>query len=282
MEHAAALGPGPASRGTDRAVTFAEAPDRVEIFRARFTAVIDAGNPTPAARRWRLGVFERGLRLAKELESRFGPLRGRRVLDVGAAYGGDVVAFCARGADCVGADLLDYQYDRLCETLQAGDALRFERFDCTRPWPLADASFDVVLALSVLELVPDLDAFFAELFRVLRPGGIGVVETATVVRMARCDPLYKLPLVGMLPTRVRVWIAERFFQRHYEFPVAPHTFWSARTFVRFARRHGYTVEPCKFADSPLMARLDRWPLRRVWQALARWLAFDFVLLRPAQ
>ncbi len=254
----------------------------MEVFRRRFSAAIEAGNPSPAARRWRLGRYERGLRLADELEARFGPLSGRRLLDVGAAYGGDIVAFCARGATCVGADLLDHDYDRLCETIGAGDALRFACFDCTRPWPFPDASFDLVTALSVLELVPDLDAFFAELFRVLRPGGIAVVDTGNVVRMAHRDPLFKLPLIGLLPTRLRVWIAGRVFGRKYRFAVAPHTFWSARKFVRFTRGRGYCVEPCKFAGSPLMARLRRWPLGRLWQALARWLAYDFVLLRPAR
>lgn len=192
-----------------------------------------------------------------------------------------MAALCARGAQCVGADLFDHDYERLTTAMRAGDALRFERFDCTRPWPLPDAAFDVVMSMSVLEIVPDLDAFFAELFRVLKPGGIAVVDTGTIVRMARCDPLFKLPLVGLLPTRLRVWIAGRLFGRKYRFPVAPHTFWSARTFARFTRPRGYRVEPCKFAGSPLMARLRRWPLGWMWQALVRWLAYDFVLLRPA-
>jgi len=260
---------------------FADAAGRVEVFRARFTAAVDAGNPSAAARRWRLGRYERGLRLADEFEARCGPLDGRRLLDVGAAHGGDVVAFCARGASCVGADLFDHEYGRLCETMVTGDALRFECFDCTRRWPFPDASFDVVTALSVLELVPNLDAFFAELFRVLKPGGIVVVDTGNVVRMAHCDPLFKLPLLGLLPTRLRVWVAGRFFGRKYRFPVAPHMFWSARKFMRYARPRGYRVEPCKFAGSPLMARLRRWPMGRLWQALVCWLAYDFVLLRPA-
>jgi arsenite methyltransferase len=37
--------------------------------------------------------------------------------------------------------------------------------------PFADASFDVVISNGVIDLVPDKDAVFAEIFRVLRPGG---------------------------------------------------------------------------------------------------------------
>jgi arsenite methyltransferase len=37
--------------------------------------------------------------------------------------------------------------------------------------PFADASIDVVISNGVIDLVPDKDAVFAEIFRVLRPGG---------------------------------------------------------------------------------------------------------------
>jgi arsenite methyltransferase len=37
--------------------------------------------------------------------------------------------------------------------------------------PFADESFDVVISNGVIDLVPDKDAVFSELFRVLRPGG---------------------------------------------------------------------------------------------------------------
>jgi arsenite methyltransferase len=37
--------------------------------------------------------------------------------------------------------------------------------------PLADASVDIVISNGVLDLVPDKDAVFDEIDRVLRPGG---------------------------------------------------------------------------------------------------------------
>jgi ubiquinone/menaquinone biosynthesis C-methylase UbiE len=37
--------------------------------------------------------------------------------------------------------------------------------------PFPDASFDVVISNGVIDLVPDKEAVFAEIFRVLRPGG---------------------------------------------------------------------------------------------------------------
>jgi arsenite methyltransferase len=37
--------------------------------------------------------------------------------------------------------------------------------------PLADESFDVVISNGVIDLIPDKDAVFSEIFRVLKPGG---------------------------------------------------------------------------------------------------------------
>jgi ubiquinone/menaquinone biosynthesis C-methylase UbiE len=47
------------------------------------------------------------------------------------------------------------------------------------PLPFPDAAFDVVCALEVLELFPNMDEPFAELARVLRPGGILLTSRGT-------------------------------------------------------------------------------------------------------
>lgn len=253
--------------------------ESINVFRARFRQAIDAANPTPAQRRWRLGLFERGLKLAGEIETRLGPLAGRRVLDVGAAFGGDVAALAARGATCVAADKFDHDFDRLVLHLDAGERLSCQLFDCARSWPVPDHSFDVVISMSVLEIIDDLDFFFGEMLRVLKPDGLAIVDTGSALRMARCDPLFKLPLVSLLPTPLRCFIAARLFGRRYRFRVSRHTFYTAGKFRRYARRRGFGAEPCKYADSPLMARLGRWPLSPMWQFLVRYLAWDFIVIR---
>ena len=48
--------------------------------------------------------------------------------------------------------------------------------------PFADASFDVVISNGVIDLIPDKDAVFAEIARVLRPGGRIQLADVTIQR----------------------------------------------------------------------------------------------------
>ncbi len=49
--------------------------------------------------------------------------------------------------------------------------VRFVCHDLTRPWPLEDASVDLMFGNLVLEHLETLDFFFVEAARTLKPGG---------------------------------------------------------------------------------------------------------------
>lgn len=250
--------------------------ERVESIRRSFVDHICADKPSAAARRWRTRRFDRGLKLAEEIENRCGSLAEKRVLEIGSAFGGDACALAAVGAQCVGTDKFDHQYARLVATIPDGP--RFVQSDCTVNWPFADGSFDIVISFSVIELVPDLDQFFSELVRVLKPGGVALVDTGTALRMARNDPIYHLPAISLLPTPFRRFIAERIFRRKYKLPVADHTFYSVNDVKRFVAHRGCRVTPVTYRQNRWIRRVSRLPGAALWKAVIRNMLFDFVLI----
>ncbi len=105
-----------------------------------------------------------------------GPLsRGERVLDVGSGAGTDSLV----AAQMVEADGsvtgIDMTADMLAKARAAAAEMGAENVDFVEGeaehLPFPDQSFDVVISNGVVDLVPDKDAVFAEIARVLVPGG---------------------------------------------------------------------------------------------------------------
>ena len=104
---------------------------------------------------------------------------GERLLDLGCGFGRHAYEALARGADVVTCDLGRPELESVIATaammVEAGQAdgarlLAPVQGDATC-LPFADESFDKVIASEVLEHVLDDATAFAELHRVLRPGG---------------------------------------------------------------------------------------------------------------
>jgi SAM-dependent methyltransferase len=100
---------------------------------------------------------------------------GERVLDLGSGAGTDSLV----AAQMVGADGhvtgIDMTAAMLAKARAAAAEFGAANVDFVEAeaerLPFSDESFDVVISNGVIDLVPDKDAVFAELYRVLAPGG---------------------------------------------------------------------------------------------------------------
>lgn len=130
-----------------------------------------------AYRRWRasrLGTITDALEEALLLKL-IGSPAGLRILDAGCGDGALATALAGRGGNMTGVDADPHTLAAArarAETM--GLALAFVEGDI-RALPFPDASFDVVVAVTVLCFVPQAEQAVLEMARVLRPGGCLVI-----------------------------------------------------------------------------------------------------------
>jgi arsenite methyltransferase len=107
------------------------------------------------------------------VHGRVGP--GQTVLDLGCGAGTDLlIAAQMVGAEgrAIGIDMTESMLRRARESAAAMDLQNVELHQSLiESVPVEDASVDVVISNGVIDLVPDKDAVFGEIDRVLRPGG---------------------------------------------------------------------------------------------------------------
>jgi SAM-dependent methyltransferase len=128
-----------------------------------------------AAREWAVALYRRSVlkqRKFAELSRMVGPTEGLRCLDLGSDNG--VISLLLRegGGRWSSGDLTEEAVASI-RGLVGEDVHRVEGGRL----PFADASFDRVAVVDMLEHVPDEDAFVAELARVTKPGGRLVINT---------------------------------------------------------------------------------------------------------
>jgi arsenite methyltransferase len=109
---------------------------------------------------------------------------GERVLDLGCGAGTDsLVAARMVGPEghVRGIDMTPEMLDKARRSAAEMDAANVEFVEGeAEALPFAEASFDVVISNGVIDLIPDKDAVFSELYRVLVPGGRIQIADVTI------------------------------------------------------------------------------------------------------
>jgi len=124
---------------------------------------------------------------------RIGVLRpGETVLDIGSGAGTDLLLAARRvgpGGQAIGVDMTEAMREvAAAAAREAGvDSFVEVRPGTAEELPVADESVDVVISNGVLNLVPDKERAFAEIYRVLRPGGRLHLGDTQIARLLSLD-----------------------------------------------------------------------------------------------
>jgi phosphatidylethanolamine/phosphatidyl-N-methylethanolamine N-methyltransferase len=160
-------------------------------------------------------VFRQGRRAAV----RAAEAVGGRVLEVGVGTGLSLADY-ARGTRVVGIDISEPMLDKARRRVEAQrlsnvEALEVMDAECL---PVADASFDVVVAQYVVTAIPNPERALDEFARVVRPGGEIILTTRIGAETGLRGTLEKwlMPLTTKLGFRT-------------EFPWSRYERWAARS-----------------------------------------------------
>lgn len=118
--------------------------------------------------------------------------RGKQILEVGCGRGGgaDYIARYLEPASVVGVDFAKNVID-LCNQFYKQSNLSFLEGNAEK-LPLADNLFDVVVNIESSHCYRNMEAFVAEVSRVLKPGGVFVcADLRTPAAMEKLESIFK-------------------------------------------------------------------------------------------
>jgi ubiquinone/menaquinone biosynthesis C-methylase UbiE/uncharacterized membrane protein YbhN (UPF0104 family) len=219
---------------------------------SHFDAIADAYDvQIPASRREAL--LDRKTAMMRDAIRMLGV--GPRGLDVGCGQGSYVARMRELGFDAGGIDASPGQIALAARHLKG--AAGVVRIGSVLEIPSADASYDFVYIINVLHHLPTVDdqrRAFAELFRVLRPGGaLFVHEINTRNALFRFYMGYVFPSLNCIDEGVERWLLPHRLQTYTDAPVVDVRYF---TFLP-----DFVPRPVVRLLTPLERLLERSPLR---------------------
>jgi len=142
-------------------------------------------------------------------------LAGKDVLDLGCGSGRFGELLNQHGANVIGSDISDAMLEEASKTIPVRKADAYSL-------PFADKSFDYVVSSMLLHVVPNVARAFAEIHRVLRPGGeafIGIVHPEAELWDENTNTCYEATSKEFAVVE-RSWVFNltdgRSFTKHYQ------------------------------------------------------------------